>query len=168
MASAAFPRGRPHWLPFLPRFLFAPGPEAIAYLLKAWLLALLPSLVIAGAVGAVGGPPEGALAAPPPLFLLLSVLVAPLAETLLMILPLLVLQRLAGSGPAVVLNALLWGGVHSLVEPLWGLVVWWPFLILSVALLVWRERSLGASIAVVTGIHTLQNAVAAALALVAA
>ena len=85
-----------------------------------------------------------------------------------LILPLLALQRVAGSAPAVVLNALLWGVVHSLVEPLWGLVVWWPFLILSIALLAWRERGLLAAVAIVTAIHTLQNAVAAALALIVA
>ena len=167
MASAAFPQGRPGWLRFLPRFLFRAEPGAPSYAFKAWLLALGPSLVIAGIVASAGGAPQGGLAEPPPRFLLLSVLVAPLAETLLMILPLLALQRLAGPGPAVLLNALLWAVLHSLIEPIWGLVVWWPFLILSIAMLAWRERGLLAAIAVVTAIHTLQNATAAALAIVA-
>ena len=168
MTAAAFQKGRPAWLPFLPRFLFEPGPGAPAYAVKGWLVALVPSLVIAASVSIAGGAPQGGLAEPPPLFLLLSVVVAPLAETLLMILPLLALRRLAGPGPAVLLNALLWAALHSLIEPIWGLVVWWPFLILSIAMLAWRQRGLLAAIAVVTAIHTLQNATAAVLALLAA
>jgi hypothetical protein len=60
----------------------------------------------------------------------------------------------------------LWGVAHSLAAPLWGLIVWWPFLIFSIALLTWRERGLLPAIAVVTTIHGLQNATAAILLLV--
>jgi hypothetical protein len=43
---------------------------------------------------------------------------------------------------------------------LWGLVVWWPFLILSAIFLVWRsERGLGTAILMTTAVHALQNAV---------
>ncbi|HEX8641283.1 MAG TPA: hypothetical protein VF704_09025 [Allosphingosinicella sp.] len=164
MTAAAFPSGRPRSLRFLPRFLFSPEGGAPAYVVKAWLLALLPSLAIGAAIayltsGEAG--PEFRL--PAPLFMLLVVAVAPLLETLIMIPPLLGLARLAGPGRAAIGSAFLWALFHSLAQPLWGLVVWWPFLILSVALLTWRQRGIGTAILVVTVIHMLQNAVAAAL-----
>jgi len=82
-----------------------------------------------------------------------------------MIPPLWALNRIAGAGPAAIGSALLWGVSHSLAVPVWGLVVWWPFLILSVALLTWRRRGLGTAVLLVAGIHAMQNAVALALPL---
>jgi hypothetical protein len=92
--------------------------------------------------------------------MLLLVVVSPVLETLLMIPPLLILERLAGPRAAIVGNAILWGVLHSLAAPLWGLVVWWPFLILSAIFLAWRsERGLGTAILMTTAVHALQNAV---------
>jgi membrane protease YdiL (CAAX protease family) len=83
--------------------------------------------------------------------------------TLILLPIVLVLQRLFGSAVAVVAAALLWALAHSLQAAAWGLVVWWPFLIMSIALLAWRGRGLGRALGVVIAIHALQNAAAAAL-----
>jgi hypothetical protein len=91
----------------------------------------------------------------------LLVVFAPVAETLLMVPPLLLLNRFLGPAPAVAGSAILWGALHSLAAPSWGLVAWWPFFIFSAILLIWREqRSLTAGMLVVIVIHALQNGVA--------
>ncbi len=149
---------RPRYLAFLPKFLFVPERPA-SYIPKAWLLAMLPSFALATLVGLLikpkntpAIPVDGSL----PLFLL--IVVGPLLETLIMLLPLLGFRRLFGFGPAVVLSAIGWAVAHSLASPVWGLVVWWPFLIFSIALLTWRERGTLKAILIVSTIHGLQNA----------
>src|SRR5205085_10501312 len=93
------------------------------------------------------------------------VVVSPLIETLVLAPLVLVLSRVFGAGPAVVLSALLWGAAHSLEATAWGLVIWWPFLIMSIVLLTWRETGLWTAIGMVVGIHMLQNAFGAVLLL---
>jgi hypothetical protein len=50
-----------------------------------------------------------------------------------------------------------WGIAHSLAAPIWGLVIWWPFLVFSTLFVVWRSRSLVAAFAVPAAVHALQN-----------
>ena len=159
--NPALPRW-PGYLAWLPGFLFETDSVPERYIGKAWLTVFLPSTVLVVLVG---------LAAPaashPDIHLeglvdlLLIVVIGPILETLVMILPLLGLNRLLGPGPAVLGSALLWGILHSLSVPTWGLVVWWPFLIMSIAMLTWRRRAgLGMAIVVVFAIHALQNGLA--------
>lgn len=156
----------PHYLPLLPDFLFQADRGIGGYVVRAWLLALVPSILISVAVNLLL--PDASV---PPMpvergaaFLVpLLVLVAPFVETLLMAPPLLLLNRLLGPAPAVIGSALLWGLLHASVAPAWGLITWWPFLVLSVAFLTWRPRGLGAAIGIATAIHALQNSVAAAM-----
>jgi membrane protease YdiL (CAAX protease family) len=165
-ASAALP-GRPLYLAFLPDFLFRTDPVKARYVAKAWALTLLPSLGLALLVGLVAPQsqrPDIAITGPRMIFFV--TVFAPLLETLLMTPPLLLLNRFAGAGPAVVGSALLWGVVHGLQAPVWGLVIWWPFLIFSIALLTWRERGIGVAMLMVAAIHGLQNSVPAALLLI--
>ncbi|HWT11582.1 MAG TPA: hypothetical protein VN231_02400 [Allosphingosinicella sp.] len=166
MTGPALRSWRPAYLAFLPGFLFAAEGSKPGYVAKAWLLALLPSLALAALVS-LAAPQSAAprLESGGPLFLLLVVLVAPFLETLLMIGPLWLLDRLLGPGPAAVGSALLWGLLHSLAAPAWGLVVWWPFLILSIVFLTWRALGLGTAVLLVTSVHAMQNCVAAALPL---
>ncbi len=158
---------RPPYLRFLPRFLFSADGHPAAYIVKAWLLALLPSLALAAAVGSVAPPgtqtPDIEVQGSMPLLLL--IVIGPFLETLILAVMALVLNRLVGAGPAVVLCAILWGIAHSFGAPVWGLIVWWPFLIFSVALLAWRGRGILLAIVVVTVIHGLQNATAGLLLL---
>ena len=152
--------GRPlGWL--LPPFLFDTRQPWVAYLLKAWLLAFLPSVAL-GAIITTLAP-----AAPAPEFggtglgvYLLVVLFAPAAETLLLVPPLLLLRRLFGDTAAIVGSAMLWALLHSWAAPIWGLVVWWPFLVFSTIVLAWRRRSLATGMLTAAAIHALQNAIA--------
>ena len=98
---------------------------------------------------------------------LLVVLAGPALETLLLAGPLLLLDRFFGPGPAAVGSALIWAVVHSLVVPTWGLVIWWPFLIMSIAFLTWRRRGLLWALGAAFAIHALQNGFAVGLMLLA-
>jgi membrane protease YdiL (CAAX protease family) len=149
---------RPRYLGFLPNFLFDTDSAKHRYILRLWLLALIPSLLLSGLLSLLVPGAEGPeLVTEGTVPLLLIVVVAPLLETLIMGGVLLVLRRFVGFGPAVVVSALLWAIAHSLSAPIWGLVVWWPFLIFSAAFLVWRQSSLLAPIAIVTMAHAMQN-----------
>jgi membrane protease YdiL (CAAX protease family) len=149
---------RPRYLGFLPNFLFEADPLKARYVLRLWLLALLPSFLLSGLVGLLIPGAEGPdLVTDGTVPLLLIVVVAPLLETLIMAGVLLVLRRFLGFGPAVVVSALLWAVAHSLSAPIWGLVVWWPFLVFSAGFLVWRRFGLVTAIAIVTVAHAMQN-----------
>ena len=170
MSEGASLPGRPLYFRFLPNFLFSTDDNKARYVVKAWLLALLPAILLSILVSVLA--PHAARPEFPlrgdmlPVMILLLVVIGPLIETLMMAPVLLLVDRLAGAGPAVVASALLWGILHSLQRPVWGLVVWWPFLILSIAFLTWRARGLVTAILLVTAIHGLQNSVTAALLLV--
>jgi hypothetical protein len=157
--GSGFPDGRPPFLVFLPRFLFRSDGSRLAYVLKAWLLALLPTLALAALVSLAATPAQGPqIRGQGSTLLLLVVLASPILETLLMVPPLWALDRLLGPGRAALASALLWGVLHSLAAPAWGLVVWWPFLILSVAYLAWRRSGAVKAMTMVAAMHALQNA----------
>jgi membrane protease YdiL (CAAX protease family) len=166
-AESALP-GRPAYLAWLPRVLFETDSVLPRYVAKAWLLALLPSIALSALVRQVAAD----AAAPqfpgdPTTLALLVVFVGPALETVLLAVPLLLLNRLFGPGPAVIGSALLWGLAHSLVAPVWGLVIWWPFLVMSIALLTWRRDGLVKAMGVAFAIHALQNGFAVLLMLMA-
>ncbi|HEX8308525.1 MAG TPA: hypothetical protein VF645_08915 [Allosphingosinicella sp.] len=159
---------RPSYLGWLPRFLFETDPFAPRYVVKAWLLALLPSIALSALVRlAVAGAAAPQFPGEPARLVLFVVFVGPALETLLLALPLLALNRRFGLGPAVAGSALIWAGIHSLVAPIWGLVIWWPFLIMSIAFLTWRRDGLVKALGVAFAIHALQNGFAVGLMLTA-
>jgi membrane protease YdiL (CAAX protease family) len=160
------PSVRPRFLAFLPGFLFRPE-RPLAYLAKAFPLILIPSLLLGALIYNLSaesgtGPQGPEIDIGGPQMILLLTVFAPFVETLIMILPLLGLNRLFGLGPAVVLSAIGWGLAHSLGAFIWGFVAWWPFLIFSIMLLTWRRRSLLLATGMVTALHALQNSLAVA------
>lgn len=88
---------------------------------------------------------------------------APLVETLIMGSVLLVLLLVLPPAAAVIVSALGWGVAHSLVAPIWGLVIWWPFLVFSTLFVTWRKRSLLLAFLIPALVHALQNLVPALL-----
>ena len=76
---------------------------------------------------------------------------------------LLILVRIAGPTVAVLISAIGWGAAHSAVTPMWGLVIWWPFLIFSTLFVAWRQRSLTLAFLIATLAHALQNLLPALL-----
>ena len=166
MSQRPPPAERPPYLRFLPLFLFRPEGSRVLYVAKAWLLALIPSILISMLVNAAAPAAEQPdLPLSGPLAIGFITLLGPFLETLIMAGALLVLNRLVAPGPAAVLSALGWGLAHSWAAPIWGLIIWWPFLIFSIAFLAWRGRGFWAAILLVTAIHALQNCFAVALLL---
>jgi membrane protease YdiL (CAAX protease family) len=151
----------PDYLAWLPAFLFETDRVPERYIGKAWLAVLLGSVALAVLVNLVAPGAEH----PPihirgPLSVLSIVIIGPFLETLLLMLPVFGLNRLLGPGPAVLASALLWGIGHSLSAVTWGLIAWWPFLIMSIAFLTWRRGGLVKAFGVVFSIHALQNGLA--------
>ena len=93
-----------------------------------------------------------------PLILFAVGVFAPVVETLVMAGVLALLLRWLRAWVAVLVSAAGWGVAHSLDTPLWGVVVWWPFVIFSVLFVTWRARGVVPAIALVATVHVLQNA----------
>lgn len=160
-AGSAWPHGRPRALAFLPRFLFDPTTPAWRYVLLAWPLVALPALALGWLASRLlpdlAGPQlDGASTG---VIVIGVVIVSPLIETVLMTGPVLALRRWLGPLAAVLGSAVTWGIAHSLAAARWGLVIWWPFLIFSIAFLTWRARGYWRAVGLVTIIHALNNAV---------
>ena len=127
-------------------------------LVFAWLLAFPLSIVLAVVARLLlpeAAPPEFKVEGAFALFML--VVFAPLVETLIMGAVLLLLVRVAGPTLAVLLSALGWGAAHSAMAPMWGLVIWWPFLVFSTLFVTWRQRSLALAFLMPALAHALQN-----------
>ena len=155
----AWPDGRPRALAFLPRFLFRSDWPAWRYVLFAWPVVSLPSLLLGWLTTRLlpdlPGPDLGH--APAVVVAVGVALFSPFVETLLMTGPVALIDRFAGPVPAVWSSALLWGVLHSLSAARWGLVIWWPFLVFSIAYLTWRARGYWQAVGVVFAIHALNN-----------
>jgi membrane protease YdiL (CAAX protease family) len=126
---------------------------------------LLPSIVLSLLAQAirsvlVPGDPGPDIKANSVLLFGMLVFVGPLLESIIMGGVLLALVRWLRPTHAVVVSAILWGAAHSLSSPLWGLVVWWPFLVFSIVFLTWRDRGYWPGVGMATLVHGLQNATA--------
>ena len=129
--------------------------RAIAF---GWLTAFPISMVFAVLSAALipgARPPEFQMTGMMAIFGM--VVFSPIVETLVMGAVLLVLLRLFSPTVAILASAIGWGIVHSLIAPVWGLTIWWPFLVFSTLFVTWRERSLALAFALPICTHALQN-----------
>ena len=151
---------RPAWtapLSLLPTPLLEPS-SLIRSIGLGWLFAFVPSIVLGALIqllvpGVQG--PEFRLSGAEALGML--VLFAPILETLIMGGVLLLLLRFLPPTWAVLASAIGWGAAHSAAAPMWGLVIWWPFLVFSTLFVVWRSRSLALAFVVPMIVHGLHN-----------
>ena len=151
---------QPAWSPpltWLPRALLAPSSPArsvaVGWLLSFPLSILLAFMVQSLAPDAAG--PEFPMRGP--VAILMLVAFAPIVETMLMGGGLLVLLRFVHPSTAVIVSAVAWGAFHSLLVPIWGLTIWWPFLVFSTLFVAWHSRSLAMAFAVPAATHALHN-----------
>jgi membrane protease YdiL (CAAX protease family) len=89
------------------------------------------------------------------------VILSPLIESLIMGGVIDMLLKRLPPWQAVLVSAAGWGAVHSLFTPIWGLVIWWPFLIFSIIFVTWRPYGLWFAVGVATFVHALQNSLPA-------
>jgi hypothetical protein len=126
-ASIAIRDVRQGPLRLLPAFLFDPGQPKPLYVLKAWLLVFLPSLLLATVVTfAAKHPPSPDFGGKGPVVFAMLVLFAPVVETFLMTAPVLLLNRFFGPVVAAVpgiLIAMTGGWVQALYAALVYLIV---------------------------------------------
>lgn len=141
----------------------------LSYVWRAWLIALVPSMVLGSIVG-LTMPNKGPSFDGPVWFTVLGILlIGPWVETLFMWPILWILTRTTGTtlGVAAV-SAGFWGLMHSLCAPAWGLAVAWPFFVFSLCFLEWKKVSMGKAIAVTALVHTCQNLVPSFIMVLAA
>ncbi|MEH6384269.1 MAG: CPBP family intramembrane glutamic endopeptidase [Colwellia sp.] len=88
-----------------------------------------------------------------------AVFIGPILETLLMIPVIYLIRKMTSNIVYVsIISALIWGAVHSLQVPLWGIGVFTLFFLMSMAYQYWDTHSRGHALLVVMMIHALNNA----------
>jgi hypothetical protein len=127
-------------------------------ILVAWLTAF-PASILFAILGAALFPdaaqPEFNVSGPAAIFAL--VILSPVVETLIMGAVLLLLLLFLSPTLAIIISAIGWGVAHSVIVPIWGLVIWWPFLVFSTLFVTWSRRSVPAALVVASATHALQN-----------
>lgn len=133
--------------------------SVVGYILRAWMVALVPAIPLALIVSwanPAGLPPIDDV--PYGFLVIYGIFGAPVIETALMAGWLVLARRFVGPIPAVVSSAVLWAVLHALTSVDQGLTVWWPFLVFSTAFLVWRRDGIDRGMEVAAAIHLLYNA----------
>ena len=156
---------RRHFPAFVPGFLTV-ARRPLVTIVGAYLLTILGSLMLATIVRAVmpsGEAPDfSEIAALGPGVVIFSLVIfAPVVETLIMGAVLMILQLFMRPGYAIVVSAAGWALAHSLQATVWGMVIWWPFLIFSLLFVVWRERSIWLAFLMPMIVHAMQNSLPA-------
>lgn len=150
----------PHWtlpLTWFPRPI-KQASNAFGSIAVGWLLTFPASILLAALIHWVAPNaqgPEFHVSGPMAIFLL--VVFSPVLETLIMGGVLLLLLRFMPPTWAVIISAVGWGIAHSTAALIWGLVIWWPFLIFSTLFVAWRGRSLWLAFIIPMVTHGLQN-----------
>ena len=145
------------FLNFLPRPIREPRNAPLS-VVTAWATSFFPSIALAYLVAQFfpeAAHPEFDLS--PAMLFFAVVVFAPVIETLIMGTALLILLRLVTPVAAILISAIGWGIAHSWQVPVWGLTIWWPFLVLSTLFVTWRQRSLLAAFGLPMLAHAMQN-----------
>jgi hypothetical protein len=145
----------------------------LRYILVAWPIATVPGLLLLPLLAVYAGEyaPHISHAEAPRIasarWLFGAVILAPPTETAVMLLVYYLLHFIIRRGRVlrVLLLAVLAAGTHAFDVGGWvhAAVVFWPFLVMSVALAAWKERRVRDAFVVVTAIHALDNATLVAL-----
>jgi len=147
-----------NFLKFLPAPIREPRRAWLA-IPMAWVMSFLGSLALALLVQWIA--PTARTVEIPPLpawaIILGFAVISPILESILMGLGLKFLLGRMTAGPAILSSAIFWGAVHSIQVPVWGLAIWWPFLIFSTLFVVWQQRGFWIGVWVAAATHFLQN-----------
>lgn len=143
------------------RELIAVPKRPIGTIVVAYLLSISGSLLLAAILSLLvpkAQPPDfsffygkGALT------IAALAVISPLIETLILAGTTSLLLRFIRPQYAVLLSSFGWAIAHSAQFPIWGLVIWWPFIVFTVLYVVWKKRSLAWGIFMPFAVHCLQN-----------
>lgn len=126
-----------------------------------WLLTLAGAALVAALLSAILpklDEPDFSFFVGKGWFTVFAVAVAtPLVETLILAATSSLLLRFLRAEYAIILSSLGWGIAHSYQAPIWGLVIFWPFLIFTTLYIVWKQRSVMAGILMAWAAHFLHN-----------
>lgn len=144
-----------------PEFFFRTDVPAWKYVIRMTIVSLVPTFLLSVVLAAAGILTEEntpVFEGPPAVLLIGIVVVSPVVETLLMA-GFIWFLRFFIRRPVrlAIASCAIWALLHSLMAPLWGLVIAWPFFVFSCAYLAWRDVSWGKAILVAAGIHALHN-----------
>ena len=127
----------------------------------AYLLSIVGSLAIAALIGlvltATKGPDFSWLRGSGFTAVFVLSIATPVVETLLLAGTTSILLHFVRPSHAILLSSLGWAVAHSYQAPVWGLVIWWPFLIFTTLYVVWKQRSLMWGLLMPYAVHLLQN-----------
>ena len=122
---------------------------------------LIPSLVLSFVIAQIGLLNENTrpkFEGPPILVVLGMIILSPIIETLLMAAILWAGSFLTGNKTRLAAaSAVIWGVLHSLAAPVWGLTVAWPFFVFSCVYLGWRDNSVAKALWVAAALHAFHN-----------
>jgi hypothetical protein len=132
-----------------------------AYIGKATLISFIPATVVSAASFLIAPQAERPEFEGSIVYTAISVMaVGPWIETLLMW-PILRVLKFFGQTPnyLALSSALIWGTLHSLLYPIWGVVILWSFFVFSISFLEWEKKSKLKAVSVTAIIHMCQNSV---------
>ena len=99
-----------------------------------------------------------------PRVLLGACVISPLVETFAMAVILWILRRfMGGTSYLPWASALVCAGAHSLAKPLWGIEIFWSFVIFSFCFTTWEKKSWHAAFWMTAALHALHNLVPTAV-----
>jgi hypothetical protein len=131
----------------------------IRYLGRALLADLPVAFGVQLALNAVTGTtwPELPAEALPKLLLVLCVF-TPLVETFALAVIIFVLRRVMTRTEYIPwVAALICAGLHSLAKPLWGIEIFWSFVIFSLCYMAWEKKSAFEAFWMTAALHALHN-----------
>ena len=148
--------------------LFDTSQKQSKYILYAFLVSIIPAFVLSYGIDLLFPDTQFPEFEPNFTYLLVSVVIlGPLIETLLMWPIIAVLSRISTSTMFIsIFSAILWAMLHSSLYLIWGLTIFWSFVVFSISFTVWRKISIKKAIFITFSIHALQNAVASIFILI--
>jgi hypothetical protein len=87
----------------------------------------------------------------------------PLFETLILAGTTSLLLLVVRPTHAILLSSFGWAVAHSYQAPIWGLVIFWPFIIFTTLYIVWKQRSIIWGLFMAFAVHALQNLIPAVM-----
>ena len=158
--TAAASRGDLDSLSFLPKLIREPR-RPLLVILIAYALSIAGALLLSALIGSIApdakAPDFNWFVGKGLLTVLLLSVFTPALETLILAGATSILLRLVTPKLAILLSSLGWALAHSYQAPIWGLVIWWPFIIFTTLYVVWKQRSLAWGLLMAFAAHALQN-----------
>ena len=159
MSSAEPARQSPD-LSFLPALVREPR-RPLLTILVCWLMAIGGALLIAAIVRTIvtdaESPDFSWLIGKGFITVFVLAIATPLIETLILAGTTSILLRFVKPQYAILISSLGWALAHSNNTRVWGLVIFWPFIIFTTLYVVWKQRSLVWGIAMPWAVHGMQN-----------